>query len=69
MIETNYHDRLIARLQHFANYLTNTRNDLELNAFALQDEIKMLREMKLEIKTYNKIIEEYDAIFSDILFK
>jgi hypothetical protein len=62
------HDKIIAKIQHFAEYLQQRTMDKEALAITMKDD-KIVFEIRAEIKAYNEVIEEYYRTFDEILHK
>lgn len=61
-------DRLIAKLQYFADSMNQRK--LEKEALSIVVHEKSLRsEIRSEILIYDQIIDEYHDIFKDILYR
>lgn len=59
---------LIAKLQYFADEMNQRRKDKETLAIAT-NERECKEGIKTEILIYEQIIEEYNEIFKEILYK
>ena len=68
MISDYHHDKLVAKIQYFADCLSQIHEDKENLMMALCDEKKMIRETEIEIKTYREIIDMYYTSFGEILY-
>lgn len=64
----NSHDRIIAKLQYFAEHLKQTQIEKE-SLLLIFEEIEMKNEMKKEILIYQEISREYYRIFENILYE
>ena len=65
-ISENNHDKIIAKLQHFADKLDQKR--LEKEALAISVGFCVLQtEIKSEISVYQEILDEYYDEFQEIL--
>lgn len=62
------YDRLIAKLQHFADTLNQRKLDKEVLSI-ISDDKSIRSELHTEIFIYEEIIEEYYNDFKDILFR
>lgn len=60
------HDQMIAKVQHFADKLKQII--LEKEALALILRNGNLKEINIEISVYQKISDDYDTVFKNILF-
>lgn len=62
------HDRAIAKLQHFADFMQQRVLEKESLAVVL-GKCDLVSDIRTEIIVYNEIIEEYYKIFDEILHK
>lgn len=62
------YDRLIAKLQHFADTLNQRKLDKEVLSI-ISDDKSIRSELHTQIFIYEEIIEEYYGDFKDILFR
>lgn len=60
------YDRLIAKLQHFADTLNQRKLDKEVLSI-ISDDKSLRAELHTEIFIYEQIIEEYYEDFNDII--
>jgi hypothetical protein len=68
MLDQLSHDRLIAKLQHFANSIKQRKIEKESLSIVLeQSDLKS--EIRSEILIYEEIMEEYYEVFKDILYR
>lgn len=62
-------DRLIAKIQYFADLIEVRINEMDSLTYALNDEKAMLASLKKEISIYQEILEIYNTLFKDILYR
>lgn len=68
MIDPVSHDRLIAKLQHFAECMHQRKLEKEALSIAL-NKSNLKSKVISEISIYSEIIEEYYDVFKDILYR
>ncbi len=68
MLDLTHHDRLMCKLQYFADMLNQARLEKQALAIVVVDE-NLKKELKNEIFIYDEIISQYDQIFNDILHR
>jgi len=64
MQEQLNHDRVIAKLQHFADSIRQRKLEKESLVIVIGDKEKSLKE---QISVYEEILEEYYTFFEEIL--
>lgn len=62
-------DKLIAKIQYFADIIEVKINEMDSLTYALNDEKAMLASLKKEISIYQEILEIYNTLFKDILYR
>lgn len=62
-------DKLIAKIQYFADIIEVKINEMDSLTYALNDEKAMLTSLKKEISIYQEILEIYNNLFKDILYR
>lgn len=62
-----YHDRLVAKIQHFADALDRMKTEKESLGMVVKEK-SIIHELKQEINTYEEIIELYANQFREILY-
>ena len=68
MNDNTSHDRIIAKLQHFADSLKQTQMEKESLLLTIQQDSCEKEKMKTQIFIYEKISKEYYDMFQDILY-
>jgi len=68
MINEGHHERLIAKLQYFADFIQQTKLEQEALSIVIDDKILRL-DIQKRILIYQQIGEEYHDIFKDILYR
>lgn len=63
------HDRLVAKLQHFADLLNQTQIDKESRLLSIDRESCEKEKLKTEIFLCHQISNEYYEIFEDIIYR
>jgi hypothetical protein len=66
MIDQRSHDRLIAKLQHFADYMHQRKLEKEALSITLHRS-SLKSDIKNQILIYQEILEEYHLEFKDII--
>lgn len=67
MPENARYERLIAKLQHFADGLNQLKIDAEFSLITTSSEICQRDKVKDSIFLYDKILKEYYDVFDEIL--
>lgn len=66
MIDLQQHDKVIAKLQYFADNMHQRKLEKEALSIAIEDK-ELKSEIRSEILIYEEIIQEYYATFKDII--
>lgn len=69
MIDPLGHDRLVAKLQHFADTLKFTQQEKESCLLSFQHKSHEKESLKTQIFLYEEILKEYYDTFEDILHR
>jgi len=69
MLNFSHHDRLIAKLQHFAELLKQTQTEKEILLLTSSKENCQKERLMEAISVYEEILKEYYDIFEDILHR
>jgi hypothetical protein len=69
VLNYTHHDRLIAKLQHFAELLKHTQAEKEILLVTNPIEDCQKERLKEAISVYEQISKEYYHIFEDILHR
>lgn len=63
------HDRLVAKLQHFADMLNQTQSEKESLLFAIDRESCEKEKLRNQIFLCQQISKDYYTMFEDILYR
>lgn len=69
MTDQDHHDKLVAKIQHFGDFLEQAISERETLSFSLGDEKKMISAIKQEVEIYKEIAKQYDLCFENLLYK
>lgn len=64
-----FHDRLVAKLQYFADVLKHTKIEKETCLISLDIKSLEKENLKNQIFLYQEILNEYYETFDDILYR
>lgn len=69
MSDQSRHDRLIAKLQHFANLMQSIQAEKENLLMSIDRESCEKEKLKIQIYLCQQLEKEYYEIFQDILYR
>lgn len=69
MQDPSTHDQVIAKLQHFAEFIKQSKLEKETLMIVLGQDYEDRECLKNKILIYQEILEEYHKIFQDIIYR
>lgn len=66
MSDNGNHDRILCKIQHFADMMVQRKLEKEALSIAIDDK-SLKSEIRSEILIYQQILDEYYEIFKEIL--